>query len=138
MNYNKLVFSISEWPDVFGKTLTIDFKRRELELRAIEGTRTCSISMAERIAFRAKLDLSHIDTWAEEYHPPVGVMVLDGNSWYLKLYNGRRLVKEVHGCNGLPPARQWNDFYSVITRSYTFVLARGQVRPDNRTERPCF
>ena len=32
MNYTKLVFSISEWPDVFGKTLTIDFKRRELEL----------------------------------------------------------------------------------------------------------
>ena len=138
MNYNKLVFSISEWPDVFGKTLTIDFKRRELELRMIDGIRTCSISMAEGIAFRAKLDLSHIDTWAEEYHPPVGVMVLDGNSWYLKLYNGRKLVKEVHGCNGLPPARQWNDFYSVITRSYTFALARGQVRPDERTERPCF
>jgi len=138
MNYNKLVFSISEWPDVYGKTLTIDFKRGELELRSIEGIRTCSISMAEGIAFRAKLDLSHMDAWAEEYHPPVGIMVLDGNSWHLKLYNGRKLVKEVHGCNGLPPARQWNDFYSVITRSYTFALARGQVRPDERTERPCF
>ena len=138
MNYNKLVFSISEWPDVFGKTLTIDFKRRELELRMIDGIRTCSISMAEGIAFRAKLDLSHIDTWAEEYHPPVGVMVLDGNSWYLKLYNGKKLVKEVHGCNGLPPPLQWNDFYTVIARSYTFALARGQVRPDESMERPCF
>ena len=138
MNYTKLVFHEGTWPDVFGKTLTIDFKRCELELRMVDGIRTCSISMAEGIAFKAKLDLSHMDTWAEEYHPPVGVMVLDGNSWYLKLYNGRKLVKEVHGCNGLPPARQWNDFYSVISRSYTFALARGQVRPDESIERPCF
>ena len=138
MNYTKLVFHEGTWPDVLGKTLMLDFKRGELELRSIEGIRTCSISKAEGIAFRAKLDLSHMDTWAEEYHPPVGVMVLDGNSWYLKLYNGRKLVKEVHGCNGLPPARQWNDFFSVITRSYTFALARGQVRPDESIERPCF
>lgn len=138
MNYTKLVFHEGTWPDVLGKTLMIDFKRSELELRTFEGIRACSITMAEGIAFRAKLDLSHMDTWAEEYHPPVGVMVLDGNSWYLKLYNGRKLVKETHGCNGLPPARQWKDFYSVITCSYTFALARGQARPDERTERPCF
>lgn len=138
MNYTKLVFHEGTWPDVLGKTLMIDFKRSELELRTFEGIRACSITMAEGIAFRAKLDLSHMDTWAEEYHPPVGVMVLDDNSWYLKLYNGRKLVKETHGCNGLPPARQWKDFYSVITCSYTFALARGQARPDERTERPCF
>ena len=138
MNYNKLVFSISEWPDVLGKTWTIDFKRRELELRTIEGIRTCSISMAEGIAFRSKLDLSHVADWAEEYHPPVGVMVLDGNAWYLKLYNGKKLLKETHGCNGLPPGRLWNVFYSVITRSYNFALARGQARPDESMERPCF
>ena len=138
MNYNKLIFHEDLWPDVVGRTLTFDCKRFELELKTIEGIRSCCVTMAEKIAFRSRFELSHIDTWAEEYHPPVGVMVLDGNSWYLKLYNGRRLVKEVHGCNGLPPARQWNDFYSVITRSYTFALARGQARPDERTERPCF
>ena len=138
MNYNKLVFHEDLWPDVLGKTLTIDFKRGEVKLMTIEGIRTCSISMAEGIAFRAKLDLSHMDTWAEEYHPPVGVMVLDGNSWYLKLYNGKRKVKETHGCNGLPPGREWNDFYAVITRSCTLALARGQSRPDNSTRRHLF
>lgn len=139
MNYTKLVFHEGTWPDVLGKTLTIDFKRSEIKLRSIEeGIRTCNITMAEGIAFKAKLELSHMDAWAEEYHPPVGVMVLDGSAWYLKLYNGRKLVKEVHGCNGIPPARQWNDFYAVITRSSTLVLARGQVRPDNSTRRPLF
>ena len=138
MNYTKLVFYEGTWP-VPGKTLTIDFKRNEVELRSIEdGIRTCNITMAEAIAFKSKLELSHMTTWAEDYHPPVGVMVLDGNSWYLKLYNGKRKVKETHGCNGLPPGREWNDFYAVITRSYTFALARGQSRPDNITERPCF
>ena len=138
MNYNKLVFHEDLLPDVVGRTLTIDFKRGELELRAIEGIRTCNISFAEGIAFRSKLDLSHVADWAEEYHPPVGVMVLDGNAWYLKLYKGRKLLKETHGCNGLPPGHQWNDFYSVISRSYTFALSRGQVRLEERMERPCF
>ena len=94
--------------------------------------------MVEKIAFRAKLDLSHMDTWAEEYHPSVGAMVLDGNSWYLKLYNGRNLVKETHGCNGLPPPLQWNTFYSVIARMYTIAQVRGILRPDEALERPCF
>lgn len=138
LNFNKLVFYEDTWPDVVGKTLTIDFKRGELELRTLEGVRTCNITMAEGIAFRSKLDLSHVADWAEEYHPPVGVMVLDGNAWYLKLYNGRKLLKETHGCNGLPPGQQWNVFYSVITRSYNFALARGQARPDESMERPCF
>ena len=134
LNYNKLIFHEDLWPDVIGRTLTIDFKRGELELRAIEGIRTCNISFAEGIAFRSKLDLSHVADWAEEYHPPVGVMVLDGNSWYLKLYNGRKLLKETHGCNGLPPGQQWNVFYSVISRSYNYALARGEARADKRRE----
>ena len=138
LNYNRLIFHEDLWPDVVGRTLLIDFKRGELELKAIDGIRTCNISMAEGIAFRSKLDLSHVADWAEEYHPPVGVMVLDGNAWYLKLYNGKKLVKETHGCNGLPPGREWNVFYAVIARSYTFSLARGQSRPDNSTRRPLF
>ena len=138
MNYNKLVFHEDLWPDVLGKTLTIDFKRGELNLMTIEGIRTCNITMAEGIAFRAKLDLSHIDTWEEEYHPPVGVMVLDGNSWYLKLYYGRKLIKETHGCNGLPPPLQWNTFYTVISRMCMIAQVRGILRPDEAMERPCF
>ena len=138
MNYNKLVFHEDTWPDVVGRTLTFNCKRFELELKTIEGIRSCSITMAECIAFRSRFDLSHIDTWAAEYHPSFGAVVLDGNSWYLKLYNGRKLFKETHGCNGLPPGREWNDFYAVITRSCTLALARGQSRPDNSTRRPLF
>ena len=138
LNYNKLVFHEDLWPDVVGRTLLIDFKRGELELKAIEGIWSCRITFAEGIAFKSKLELSHMATWAEESHPPVGVMVLDGNAWYLKLYNGKKLVKETHGCNGLPPGREWNVFYAVIARSYTFSLARGQSRPDNSTRRPLF
>ena len=138
MNYNKLIFHEDLWPDVIGRTLTFNCKRYELELKTIEGIRSCSITMAECIAFRSRFELSHIDTWAAEYHPSFGAMVLDGNSWYLKLYNGRKLLKETHGCNGLPPRQHWNVFYSVITRSYNYALARGQARPDESMERPCF
>lgn len=138
MNYTKLIFHEDTWPDAAGMTLTIDFKRGELELRTTEGIRACCITPAECIAFRGKLDLSHMDIWAESYHPSVSAMVLDGNSWYLKLYDGRKPVKETHGCNGLPPSLQWNTFYSVIARSYTIARARGILRPDEATERPCF
>ena len=138
MNYNKLVFHEDTWPDVVGRTLTFNCKRYELELKTIEGIRSCCITMAEKIAFRSRFELSHIDTWVEEYHPSFGAMLLDGNSWYLKLYNGRKLVKETYGCNGLPPALQWNTFYSIIARMCTIAQARGILRPDEATERPCF
>jgi hypothetical protein len=94
--------------------------------------------MAECIAFRSRFELSHIDTWAAEYHPSFGAIILDGNSWYLKLYNGRKLVKETHGCNGLPPPLQWNTFYSVIARMCSIAQVRGILRPGEAMERPCF
>ena len=138
MNYNKLIFHEDTWPDVVVRTLTFNCKRYELELKTIEGIRSCSITMAECIAFRSRFELSHIDTWAAEYHPSFGAMVLDGNSWYLKLYNGRKLFKETHGCNGLPPPFQWNTFYPVIARMCTIAQIRGILRPDEAMERPCF
>jgi hypothetical protein len=138
LNYNKLIFHEELWPDVVGRTLLIDFKRGELELKAIEGIWSCRITFAEGIAFKSRLELSHIADWAEEYHPPVGAMVLDGNAWYLKLYNGRKLLKETHGCNGLPPPLQWNTFYPVIVRMCTIAQVRGILRSDEAIERPCF
>jgi hypothetical protein len=138
MNYNKLIFHEDTWPDVVGRTLTFNCKRYELELKTIEGIRSCSITMAECIAFRSRFELSHIDTWAAEYHHSFGAVVLDGNSWYLKLYNGRKLFKETHGCNGLPPSLQWNTFYSVVARMCTIAQVRGILRPDEAMERPCF
>lgn len=138
MNYNKLVFHEDTWPDVVGRTLTFNCKRYELELKTIEGICSCSITMAECIAFRSRFELSHIDTWAAEYHPSVGAILLDGNSWYLKLYYGRKLIKETHGCNGLPPPLQWNTFYSVVARMCTIAQIRGILRPDEAMERPCF
>ena len=138
MNYNKLIFHEDLWPDVVGRTLLFNRKRYELELKTIEGIRSCSITMAECIVFRSKFELSHIDTWAAEYHPSFGAMVLDGNSWYLKLYNGRTLIKETYGCNGLPPPLQWNTFYPVITRMCMIAQTRGILRPDDAMESLCF
>ena len=79
-----------------------------------------------------------MDTWAEEYHPSVSAIVLDGNLWYLKLYYGRKLVKETHGCNGLPPPLQWNTFYPVIVRMCMIAHARGILSPDEAMERSYF
>ena len=138
MHYDKLIFHEDLWPDVLGRTLTLEFRRGELELRETEGVLSCCITPAECVAFRGKLDLSHMDIWAESYHPSVSAMVLDGNSWYLKLFDGRKMVRETHGCNGLPPALQWNTFYSVIARSYIIARARGILRPNETMERPCF
>ena len=138
LNYNRLIFHEDLWPDVVGRTLTIDFKRGEIELKAIEGIWSCRITFAEGIAFKSKLELSHIADWAEEYHPSFGAMVLDGNSWYLKLYNGRKLVKETYGCNGLPLPLRWNTFYPVIARMCTIAQVRGILRLDEAVEKPCF
>ena len=65
MNYNKFIFHEDLWPDAVGRTLTFNCKRYELELKTIEGIRSCSITMAECIVFRSRFELSHIDTWAE-------------------------------------------------------------------------
>ncbi len=138
MFYDKLVFHEDIWPDVVGRTLTIGFRHCELALKTVEGIRACCISSAECIAFRSRLESCHMDVWAEEYHPSFGAMVLDGNSWYLRLYSGKKLVKETCGCNGLPPPLQWNALYSVVARSYAIARARGIPRPDGAEEQPCF
>ena len=138
MNYNTLIFHEDLWPDVVGRTLTFNCKRYELELRTIDGIRSCSITMAECIAFRSRFELSHIDLWAAEYHPSFGAVIMDGNSWYLKLYNGRKLIKETHGCNGLPPPLQWNTFYPVIGRMCMIAQTRGILRLDEAMERSYF
>ena len=100
MNYTKLVFRETSWPDVLGKTITIDFAMNEIIVDSfVEGVKWCRIGSRERSTIEAKLNTSRPEEWAENYFEPV----MDGMMWDLKLFEGSNLVKESGGCNGFPP-----------------------------------
>ena len=66
MNYDKLVFYESAWPDVLGRTVTIDFGMNEIVVDSmIEGIKWCRIGSRERAAIEAKLNIGRPDEWAE-------------------------------------------------------------------------
>lgn len=138
MNYTKFVFHETSWPDILGKTVTIDFNRCELELKTFENVHSCSVSQDERSKFREELALCHTEEWADEYQPPAGVAVLDGYSWSLKLFDGDKLVKESNGHNGFPPALQWKRFIAVLNKGCSLALKKGKEQPNQDLERPCF
>lgn len=138
MNYNRLVFRETSWPDIFGKTVTIDFSRCELELKTFENVHSYSASQDECSKFREKLALCHMEEWSEEYQPPAGVAVFDGCSWSLKLFEGDKLVKESNGLNGFPPDRQWKKFIALLNHGCSLALKRGKEHPNKDVERSCF
>ena len=131
MNYNKLVFQENTWPDVPGKTITIDFGMNEIIVDSmIEGIKWCRIGSRERSTIEAKLNTSRPDEWAQDYFEPVP----DGMSWDLKLFEGSDLVKESSGCSGYPPNEQWQalrslvTFCSAVTRRYGEAKTGGVVK----------
>ena len=89
MNFNKLVFHEKNWPDVIGRTLTINFDKCELELLYSEGLLSCCITQKECSAFKEQLALCQLADWSETYEPPAGIAVLDGRSWSLNLFDGK-------------------------------------------------
>ena len=139
LNYSKLVFEKREWPDVFGKTLTIDFDKCEVEWEDIEGAYFSRLSSEDGSKFREKLAPCHLEDWAGMYQLPAGIAVMDGCRWSLKLYNGGKLVKESSGQNGYPPARQWKMFSAAVNFGFHIILYSGKKRKQkNGGQRPTF
>ena len=138
MNYTKLVFRISSWPDIFGKTLTVDFARGKLEYSDIEGILSCSITPDESSEIREKLSSSHMEEWVETYQPPAEIAVLDGYHWSLKLFDGRKLVKESNGNNAVPPTQQWNKFKSAVNYGHSIARKQGKKKPYTARRKPLF
>ena len=126
MNYNKLVFHENTWPDVLGRTVTIDFGISEIVVDSIaEGVKWCRIGPRERSTIEAKLNTGRPDEWAEDYFEPV----LDGMSWNLKLFEGSALVKESSGCNGYPPNEQWQALCSLVAFCSAVTRRYGEMKP---------
>lgn len=83
MNYSKLVFHENSWPDISGRTITIDFDLNEIIVDSlIEGVKWCRIGPRERSAIDAKLNTVRPEEWAESYIEPV----MDGFSWNLRIF----------------------------------------------------
>ena len=138
MNYTKLVFRISSWPDIFGKTLTVDFARGKLEYSDIEGILSCSITPDESSEIKEKLSSSHMEEWAETYQPPAGIAFFDGYHWSLKLFDGRKLVKESNGNNAVPSPRQWKKFKSAVNYGHSIAREKGKKKPNTARRKPLF
>ena len=126
MDYSKLVFHETSWPDTLGRTVTIDFGLNEIIVESmIEGIKWCRIGSRERSAIEAKLNAGRPDEWAEDYFEPV----LDGMSWDLKLFDGGNLVKESAGCSGYPPRDQWRALCSLMAFCSSVTRRYGEYRP---------
>ena len=138
MNYTKLVFRISSWPDLIGRTLTVDFARGKLEWQDFEGILACSITPDESSEIRKKLSSSHMEEWVEVYLPPADVAVLDGYHWSLKLFDGRKLVKESNGNNAVPSPRQWKKFKSAVNYGHSIARKQGKKQPYTTRRKPLF
>ena len=139
MNYTKLVFEKREWPDVFGKTLTIDFDKSELEWEDIEGIYCCRLSTEDCSRFKEKLTACRFEEWSGKYQPPPDIVVLDGCRWSLKLFNGGKQVKESNGQNGYPSARQWKMFCAAVNFGFQSILHNGKKKKQKADgNRPTF
>ena len=126
MKYNKLIFHEKNWPDVIGQKITINFDKCEIEMFHSLEAHSCHITEEECSSFKERLEACHLEDWSEEYQPPVGIAVLDGTSWYLKLYNGKRKVKDIYGMNVFPPKKQWKAFTSILNDAGAIAIARGK------------
>lgn len=129
MNFNKLVFHESNWPDVIGRTLTIDFKKCELRLFYSEGNLSCCITKKECASFQERLASCRVEDWLDTYQPPAEVAVMDGNSWALELFNGEKRIKEICGRNAFPPMEHWSTLTSVLDEGYALALKYGKETP---------
>ena len=138
MNFNKLVFHEKNWPDVIGRTLTINFDTCERELLYSEGLLSCCITQKECSAFKERLALCQLDDWSEMYEPPAGIAVLDGRSWFLNLFDGKKQVKGIYGLNGFPPMELWSKLTSVLDDGYTIALKHGKKMPLENVRRKLF
>ena len=138
MKFTKLIFDETNWPDVIGQKITINFDKSEIEMFHSLETHSCRITEEECSSFKERLDACHLEDWSEEYQPPAGIAVLDGSSWYLKLYNGKRTVKDIYGTNGFPPKKQWKAFTSILNDAGAIAIERGKNTPVENDRRKLF
>lgn len=138
MKFTKLVFHEKNWPDVFGRTLTLNLDKRELELQRLEGGLSCCITKKECSLFMKRLVAARMEDWSEVYQPPAEIAVLDGSTWSLDLYDGESKVKAIIGQNTFPSMDQWSALTSVLEDAYEIALRRGKDTPLDNTRRKLF
>lgn len=138
MKFTKLVFHEQNWPDVFGRTLTLNFDKCELELQRFERVLSCCITKKECDSFMKRLAASHLEDWSDVYHPPVGTAVMDGSTWSLDLYDGESKVKAVIGQNAFPSMGQWCALTSVLDEAYEIAFKCGKNTPIENARRKLF
>ena len=138
MKFTKLIFHEKNWPDVIGRTLTLNFDKCELELQRFEGGLSCSITKQECASFMERLTASQFEEWSEVYQPPAEIVVLDGSTWSLDLYDGEKRVKASIGQNDFPPRKQWCALTAVLDDAYEIALKCGKDTPIENAQRKLF
>ena len=51
---------------------------------------------------------------------------MDGSSWTLELFHGKKRIKEIRGINAFPPMEQWSALTSVLDEGYAIALRCGK------------
>jgi hypothetical protein len=82
--------------------------------------------------------LCQLADWSETYEPPAGIAVLDGRSWSLNLFDGKKQVKGIYGMNGFPTMELWSKLTSVLDAGYTIALKHGKKMPLENVRRKLF
>ena len=108
-NFNKLVFSIQNWPHGAVKSATLDFDEKTIEIKNSTGIafqRGSEFFQAAKAVCRCK-----VEAWTSMESP-----VLEGTVWRLEFYRNEKAVKSVCGINRFPP--QFEEFLQTLTPGF--------------------
>ena len=63
---------------------------------------------------------------------------MDGSSWNLELFHGKKRIKEIRGINAFPPMEQWSALTSILDEGYVIALRCGKETPLSAARRKLF
>ncbi len=105
--FSKLVYTESNWPDVMGEKLTIDFASRKVIIDTPDERQIRKCTEADWQKIETLFSKCNFEEWKENYFEPV----LDGTGWTLVIEFTGDKKKESHGSNGYPT--EWKQFQSL-------------------------
>ena len=106
--FNKLSFSIRQWPGSMAENITVDFDKESIEVSSAGNTLALSCNNGVFSNFARAIRKCHVEKWSSMDAP-----VLEGTVWSLELYSNGRQINSCQGIDRFPP--RWTEFMKIVT-----------------------
>ena len=111
MEFNKLFFTLRQWPCHLAKSIAIDFNAKSVEVSSAGNTLVLSCGSGEFSRLTEALQKCGLESWSSMDAP-----VLDGTVWSLELYSGNRRISFCQGIDRFPP--RWEEFMKIVAPGF--------------------